>query len=48
MSLLKLTKTQYSQMFEQMPHMATKAVRVRLMTEATRAVLWTKRLASNT
>ncbi len=48
MSLLKLSKTQCSQMFEQMPSSLTSAVRARLMIEANRAVVWTKRLAAKT
>ncbi len=46
MSLLKVTKTQYSQLAEQQPASLNRAVRARVMMEANRAVIWTKRLGS--
>jgi hypothetical protein len=44
MSLLKLSKTQCSQMFEQVPYSLTRAVKAALMTEGNRAINWTKKL----
>ena len=46
MSLLKITKTQYTQLAEQQPASLNRAVRARVMMEANRAVAHTKRLGS--